>query len=67
MPLIPMFMCLVSCVSFQKHKNYVLECLAKYSVRKMPYAILPKHLPSEHKKVPQLTLIVLNVLFSITS
>ncbi|XP_056443899.1 integrin alpha-5 [Gadus chalcogrammus] len=35
----------------KQNKNFVLECLAKYIVRKMPYAILPKHLPTEHKKV----------------
>uniref|UniRef100_A0A665W130 Integrin, alpha 5 (fibronectin receptor, alpha polypeptide) n=1 Tax=Echeneis naucrates TaxID=173247 RepID=A0A665W130_ECHNA len=33
------------------YKQYVLECLARYSVEKMPYAILPKHAPSGHKKV----------------
>uniref|UniRef100_A0A673CM08 Integrin, alpha 5 (fibronectin receptor, alpha polypeptide) n=1 Tax=Sphaeramia orbicularis TaxID=375764 RepID=A0A673CM08_9TELE len=33
------------------YKQYVLECLARYSVEKMPYAILPKHYPSGHKKV----------------
>ncbi|KAF7653899.1 hypothetical protein LDENG_00077270 [Lucifuga dentata] len=33
------------------YKHYVLECLARYSVTKMPYAILPKHTPSGHKKV----------------
>ncbi|XP_056130834.1 integrin alpha-5 [Lampris incognitus] len=33
------------------YKNYVLECLARYSVMKMPYEILPKHNPSGHKKV----------------
>ncbi|XP_040916437.1 integrin alpha-5 [Toxotes jaculatrix] len=33
------------------YKQYVLECLARYSVKKMPYAILPKHAPSGHKKV----------------
>ncbi|KAM4610090.1 integrin alpha-5 [Polymixia lowei] len=33
------------------YKHYVLECLARYSVIKMPYAILPKHTPSGHKKV----------------
>uniref|UniRef100_A0A673CRU0 Integrin, alpha 5 (fibronectin receptor, alpha polypeptide) n=1 Tax=Sphaeramia orbicularis TaxID=375764 RepID=A0A673CRU0_9TELE len=32
-------------------EQYVLECLARYSVEKMPYAILPKHYPSGHKKV----------------
>uniref|UniRef100_A0A8C6M087 Integrin subunit alpha 5 n=1 Tax=Nothobranchius furzeri TaxID=105023 RepID=A0A8C6M087_NOTFU len=32
-------------------EQYVLECLATYSVNKMPYAILPKHSPSGHKKV----------------
>uniref|UniRef100_A0A8D0A0P1 Integrin, alpha 5 (fibronectin receptor, alpha polypeptide) n=1 Tax=Sander lucioperca TaxID=283035 RepID=A0A8D0A0P1_SANLU len=31
--------------------QYVLECLARYSVEKMPYAILPKHAPSGHKQV----------------
>lgn len=29
----------------------MLECLAKYSVKTMPYAILPKYAPSGHKKV----------------
>ncbi|XP_072305347.1 integrin alpha-5 [Eucyclogobius newberryi] len=33
------------------YKQYVLECLARYSVERMPYAILPKHAPSGHKKV----------------
>lgn len=33
------------------YKQYVLECLARYSVEKMPYAILPRHVPSGHKKV----------------
>ncbi|AWP10178.1 putative integrin alpha-5-like [Scophthalmus maximus] len=33
------------------YKQYVLECLARYSVEKMPYAILPRHAPSGHKKV----------------
>ncbi|XP_061695593.1 integrin alpha-5 isoform X1 [Syngnathoides biaculeatus] len=33
------------------YKQYVLECLAKYSVKTMPYAILPKHTPSGYKKV----------------
>ncbi|KAM7411337.1 hypothetical protein PAMA_021365 [Pampus argenteus] len=33
------------------YKQYVLECLARFSVKKMPYAILPKHTPSGHKKV----------------
>uniref|UniRef100_A0A7N8Y664 Integrin, alpha 5 (fibronectin receptor, alpha polypeptide) n=1 Tax=Mastacembelus armatus TaxID=205130 RepID=A0A7N8Y664_9TELE len=33
------------------YKQYVLECLARYSVKKMPYAIPPKHAPSGHKKV----------------
>ncbi|XP_058498565.1 integrin alpha-5 [Solea solea] len=33
------------------YKHYVLECLARYSVKKMPYAILPKYSPSGHKKV----------------
>ncbi|KAM3872562.1 integrin alpha-5 [Diretmus argenteus] len=31
--------------------KHVLECLGRYSVMKMPYAILPKHAPSGHKKV----------------
>ncbi|XP_044208155.1 integrin alpha-5 [Thunnus albacares] len=33
------------------YKQYVLECLARFSVKKMPYAILPKQSPSGHKKV----------------
>uniref|UniRef100_A0A8C3G874 Integrin, alpha 5 (fibronectin receptor, alpha polypeptide) n=1 Tax=Cyclopterus lumpus TaxID=8103 RepID=A0A8C3G874_CYCLU len=33
------------------YKHYVLECLARYSVEKMPYAILPRNAPSGHKKV----------------
>ncbi|KAG8002447.1 Integrin alpha-5 [Nibea albiflora] len=33
------------------YKQYVLECLARYSVRKMPYAIPPKHSPRGQKKV----------------
>uniref|UniRef100_A0A3Q2QE34 Integrin, alpha 5 (fibronectin receptor, alpha polypeptide) n=1 Tax=Fundulus heteroclitus TaxID=8078 RepID=A0A3Q2QE34_FUNHE len=33
------------------YKQYVLECLAEFKVRKMPYAILPKHYPSGQKKV----------------
>ncbi|KAJ3587098.1 hypothetical protein NHX12_013488 [Muraenolepis orangiensis] len=35
----------------RQYKHYVLECLARYSVQKMPYAILPKHYPSDYKKV----------------
>ncbi|KAM8862945.1 integrin alpha-5 [Spinachia spinachia] len=35
----------------RSYKQYVLECLATYSVEKMPYAILPKEAPSGHKKV----------------
>ncbi|KAL6119500.1 itga5 [Pungitius sinensis] len=35
----------------RSYKQYVLECLARYSVEKMPYAILPKQAPSGHKKV----------------
>uniref|UniRef100_A0A674MD29 Integrin, alpha 5 (fibronectin receptor, alpha polypeptide) n=1 Tax=Takifugu rubripes TaxID=31033 RepID=A0A674MD29_TAKRU len=31
--------------------EYVLECLAGYSVRKMPYLILPKYYPSGEEKV----------------
>uniref|UniRef100_A0A8C5BRY3 Integrin, alpha 5 (fibronectin receptor, alpha polypeptide) n=1 Tax=Gadus morhua TaxID=8049 RepID=A0A8C5BRY3_GADMO len=41
----------------EQNKNFVLECLAKYIVRKMPYAILPKHLPTEHKKVMEYTVV----------
>lgn len=37
--------------SQKAYKQYVLECFARYSVKKMPYAILPKHSPSGHKKV----------------
>uniref|UniRef100_A0A3Q0S9A1 Integrin, alpha 5 (fibronectin receptor, alpha polypeptide) n=1 Tax=Amphilophus citrinellus TaxID=61819 RepID=A0A3Q0S9A1_AMPCI len=33
------------------YKQYVLECLARYSVKKMPYAIQPKSFPSGNKKV----------------
>ncbi|XP_041701682.1 integrin alpha-5-like [Coregonus clupeaformis] len=33
------------------YKGYVLECLAMFSVVKMPYAILPKEVPSGFKKV----------------
>ncbi|KAJ8258192.1 hypothetical protein GJAV_G00194210 [Gymnothorax javanicus] len=33
------------------YKQYVLECSARYSVQKMPYAILPKEKPSGSKKV----------------
>lgn len=33
------------------YKQYVLECLARYSVEKMPYAILPREYPSGHRKV----------------
>ncbi|KAG7221701.1 hypothetical protein INR49_000068 [Caranx melampygus] len=29
----------------RSYKHYILECLARYSVEKMPYAILPKHSP----------------------
>uniref|UniRef100_G3PAA4 Integrin, alpha 5 (fibronectin receptor, alpha polypeptide) n=1 Tax=Gasterosteus aculeatus aculeatus TaxID=481459 RepID=G3PAA4_GASAC len=35
----------------RSYKQYVLECLARYNVEKMPYAILPKQAPSGHKKV----------------
>ncbi|XP_068996733.1 integrin alpha-5 [Embiotoca jacksoni] len=35
----------------RSYKQYVLECLARYSVKKMPYAIPPKLFPSGHKKV----------------
>ncbi|KAK2851818.1 hypothetical protein Q5P01_008094 [Channa striata] len=33
------------------YKQYQLECLARYSVNNMPYAIPPKHAPSGYKKV----------------
>ncbi|KAM4562608.1 integrin alpha-5 [Odontesthes bonariensis] len=33
------------------YKHYLLECLATYNVKKMPYAIPPKIFPSGHKKV----------------
>lgn len=33
------------------NKQYVLECLARFSVERFPYAILPKHSPSGQKKV----------------
>ncbi|XP_008317304.1 integrin alpha-5 isoform X1 [Cynoglossus semilaevis] len=33
------------------YKNHLLECMARYSVEKTPYAILPKYYPSGHKKV----------------
>ncbi|KAJ8358724.1 hypothetical protein SKAU_G00152490 [Synaphobranchus kaupii] len=33
------------------YKQYVLECSARYSVQRMPYAIAPKSLPSGTKKV----------------
>ncbi|XP_036389237.1 integrin alpha-5 [Megalops cyprinoides] len=33
------------------YKQYVLECSARYSVQKMPYAIPPKEAPSGAKKV----------------
>nr|XP_061820810.1 integrin alpha-5-like [Nerophis lumbriciformis] len=33
------------------YKQYVLECVARYTVKTMPYVIVPKHLPSGHKKV----------------
>ncbi|KAJ8260157.1 hypothetical protein GJAV_G00177730 [Gymnothorax javanicus] len=33
------------------YKQYVLECSAKYSVRRMPYAIVPKDTTSGSKKV----------------
>lgn len=28
-----------------------MECLGRFNVKKMPYAILPKHYPSGQKKV----------------
>ncbi|XP_014900505.1 integrin alpha-5 [Poecilia latipinna] len=33
------------------YKQYVMECLGRFNVKKMPYAILPKHYPSGQKKV----------------
>lgn len=38
------------------YKQYVLECLAGYSVKKMPYLILPKYYPSGEEKVFKLRL-----------
>lgn len=35
----------------RSYKQYVLECLARYSVKTMPYIILPRIYPSGHKKV----------------
>uniref|UniRef100_A0A3B3CN75 Integrin, alpha 5 (fibronectin receptor, alpha polypeptide) n=1 Tax=Oryzias melastigma TaxID=30732 RepID=A0A3B3CN75_ORYME len=35
----------------RSYRQYVLECLAAYSVKKMPYAIPPKYLPNGQKKV----------------
>ncbi|XP_068598923.1 integrin alpha-5 [Brachionichthys hirsutus] len=35
----------------RSYKPYVLECVASYNVKKMPYAIPPKLYPSGHKKV----------------
>uniref|UniRef100_A0A8C7WRL2 Integrin, alpha 5 (fibronectin receptor, alpha polypeptide) n=1 Tax=Oryzias sinensis TaxID=183150 RepID=A0A8C7WRL2_9TELE len=35
----------------RSYRQYVLECLAAYSVKKMPYAIQPKFLPNGQKKV----------------
>uniref|UniRef100_A0A7N6C2X1 Integrin alpha-2 domain-containing protein n=1 Tax=Anabas testudineus TaxID=64144 RepID=A0A7N6C2X1_ANATE len=40
--------------SFQNaYKQYLLECLARYSVNKMPYAILPKYAPNKLCSHPQ--------------
>ncbi|KAM4737505.1 integrin alpha-5 [Anableps anableps] len=33
------------------YKQYVMECLAGFNVKKMPYEIPPKHYPSGQKKV----------------
>ncbi|KAK2825121.1 hypothetical protein Q7C36_019048 [Tachysurus vachellii] len=33
----------------KKYKNFILECVASYKVEKMPYAILPKEIPSGSK------------------
>lgn len=33
------------------YKQHVMECLAEFSVKKMPYAIPPKHHPRGQKKV----------------
>ncbi|KAJ8258954.1 hypothetical protein COCON_G00179660 [Conger conger] len=33
------------------YKQYVLECSARYSVQRIPYAIVPKDMPSGTKKV----------------
>lgn len=41
----------------------MLECLAAYSVEKMPYAILPKYSPSGHKKVFRIIFHRLNLVF----
>uniref|UniRef100_A0A4W5N6W4 Integrin, alpha 5 (fibronectin receptor, alpha polypeptide) n=1 Tax=Hucho hucho TaxID=62062 RepID=A0A4W5N6W4_9TELE len=43
--------CLLMYDREEAYKGYVLECLARFSVIKMPYAILPKELPSGSKKV----------------
>ncbi|XP_043969640.1 integrin alpha-5 [Gambusia affinis] len=33
------------------YKQYIMECLGRFNVKKMPYSILPKHYPSGQKKV----------------
>ncbi|KAF4078703.1 hypothetical protein AMELA_G00201990 [Ameiurus melas] len=35
--------------NMKKYKNFILECVASYSVEKMPYAILPKEFPRGSK------------------
>uniref|UniRef100_H3C718 Integrin, alpha 5 (fibronectin receptor, alpha polypeptide) n=1 Tax=Tetraodon nigroviridis TaxID=99883 RepID=H3C718_TETNG len=35
----------------RSHRQHVLECVARYSVKKMPYLIPPRHYPSGHEKV----------------
>ncbi|KAB5546487.1 hypothetical protein PHYPO_G00072620 [Pangasianodon hypophthalmus] len=35
--------------TMKKYKNFILECVASYKVEKMPYAILPKEIPSGSK------------------
>ncbi|XP_060793340.1 integrin alpha-5 [Neoarius graeffei] len=35
--------------NMKKYKNFILECVASYTVEKMPYAILPKEIPAGSK------------------
>lgn len=44
------------------YKQYVLECLAEYRVKKMPYAIQPKLFPSGNKKVFNVFIKLFNLL-----